>query len=176
MTGSVAVDDGGTGQKICQFLRGGTIAFQKLHLIFLFGKLIRQIIGNLSAAHNHDVAERRANQIDLREKTAQGVGGRGEVDAVILPDNEMTGGDDDLVPPLHGADQNFGGKFFTQRDQRLPDEGASLFRYYLCQEDFSLGKVIQLCHGRQIDEVENLRGGIHLGIDDHGNAQILLHI
>ena len=90
------------------------IAFHDFELVlFLVIHFFGKIISNLAATDYHNFTERGFYKIDFCQKITERCGICGEINSVSNGKNCVSGGNKNLVTPLHSANENLGFDFFA---------------------------------------------------------------
>ncbi len=111
----------------------------------------------------------------MPEELGQLVRGGGEVDFIPRPEDEVTGGDDGPALPGHGADQHPDPDVPVQVRQGQAVQGGVGGEAVFHQLQPPLGKGLHLHGGGEAEHPGNLPGGGPLGVDGHGEAQLVPH-
>ena len=133
---------------------------------------LRQIEGDTAAAHEGDVfGLTLCKARGLQELPELGPVG-GEADAVPGPEDEIAPGDDDLVFPLHHADQEGGLEMIAEVHELLAHQGRVLPQPQLHHFKAPPGEGLHLGGRGELQQMVELLGRQQLGVDGHGQVQL----
>ena len=139
-------------------------------------QLLCQVVGGFSPADEHGVAHGVGLEADTLQKGLARRPGGGKGQDVPRPDLEGAAGDGDLALPLHGADEDVRGDPLAQGDQVHAVQHVALRHLEFDHIGLSVGKGVDLQRRGQIEDARRLRGGLQLGVDDHGQPQLFPEI
>ena len=111
----------------------------------------------------------------MPEELGQLVRGGGEIDLVPGAEDEVAGGNDGLPLPADGADQHPNPNVPVHVRQLEPVQGGVGGEAVFHQLQASLGEGLHLHGGGEAEDAGDFPGGGPLGIDGHGEAQLVPH-
>ena len=140
----------------------------------IFQQLLAQVVGDCTAAHDEGIAHRLHLHMDVEEELMSLLLSSKESDLIAVLQHEVTVGDDDAAIPLHGTDQDIAlepGGYLMDRHAVQP---LRLGQRKLDEPHSAACEGIDLAGTREPQQVGDLLGRCHFGVDDGRDADLLL--
>ena len=172
---AVSADDNCLREPLGELFAAGTVLLDDLDMHPQLQKLTHQIIADLAAADDQRTADVTLGIAHFLVELAKlGVGGC-DIDLVACHQPERAVRDGQLLTAQNCADQHVQSELRRDRRKPYPVQNAALRHTDLCKLHASLGKGLDVDGIRIAQHPRDLIGCLELGVDHHGDTQLLTH-